>query len=256
MRLALLLALVATAAHAQVFSGTFSGTVSGGASGGGITSTESLGTCNGAADGDVVWLAPSNELRACDGSTWRKVLTDADGVLPTPDTAVPGQRFVAQAISGQTAFQALDGAYIRTGTCPNCYIRVVSSANYMPYLNAEQVSADAFTSYRFQAALNFVNAAHGITINGTTAIKAVVRVAVARDFASVPAGTCATESVTATGAATSDFIAAMADFALPSGLFVGGARVTAANTVDLTLCNVTSGALDAASGTFRFRMER
>lgn len=97
----------------------------------------------------------------------------------------------------------------------------------------------------------------GFQINGTTAIKGWVQAAVAVDFASINNNSCLTQSVTVTGATAGDAAWGNADFALPLGVSVGNVRVTAANTVELTLCNVTSGgALDPASGNFIFRLSR
>lgn len=101
-----------------------------------------------------------------------------------------------------------------------------------------------------------VTDADGLQINGTTAIKGWVQAAVAVDFASVGASACVTQSVTVTGAAVADAAWGNADFALPLGVSVGNVRVTATNTVELTLCNVTAGALDPSSGNFLFRLSR
>lgn len=96
----------------------------------------------------------------------------------------------------------------------------------------------------------------GFQINGTTAIKGWVQATVTVDFASVGGGACVTQSVTVTGAAVGDAAWGNADFAIPLGVSVGNVRVTATNTVELTLCNVTAGPLDPASGSFIFRLSR
>lgn len=97
----------------------------------------------------------------------------------------------------------------------------------------------------------------GLQINATTPIKGWVQAAVSVDFASISNGACLAQSVTVTGATAGDAVWANADFALPLGVSVGNVRVTAANTVELTLCNITAGgALDPAAGNFVFRLSR
>lgn len=109
----------------------------------------------------------------------------------------------------------------------------------------------------FPATAVKVTDSDGFQINGTTAIKGWVQAAVAVDFAAINNSACATQSVTVTGAATGDGAWANADFALPLGVSIGNVRVTAANTVELTLCNsTTAGPLDPSSGNFIFRLSR
>lgn len=102
-----------------------------------------------------------------------------------------------------------------------------------------------------------VEDADGFRINGTSPIKGVARASVTYDAPALSNNTCSPQSVTVTGAALGDYVTVNADFALPTGVAIGNARVTAANTVELTLCNITAGgALDPTSGPYLFRLER
>lgn len=77
------------------------------------------------------------------------------------------------------------------------------------------------------------------------------------DFPSINNSSCSSVSVTAPGAAAGDVVTVNARFYIGEDIAIGGARVTAANTVELTLCNVnTSVTTDPDSGTYRFRLER
>lgn len=116
---------------------------------------------------------------------------------------------------------------------------------------------NAFLTNSTAAKAVLVTDVDGFQINGTTALKGWVQAAVTVDFASIGNNACATQSVTVTGAAVGDAAWGNADFALPLGVSVGNVRVTATNTVELTLCNVTAGgALDPSSGSFIFRLSR
>lgn len=102
-----------------------------------------------------------------------------------------------------------------------------------------------------------VTDADGLIINGTSAIKGVVRASVTFDFPSIPNGTCGVSSLTVTGAAVGDYVSINADFVLPTTVGIGNARVTATNTVDLRLCNHDAAlSADPASGAYLVRLER
>lgn len=68
------------------------------------------------------------------------------------------------------------------------------------------------------------------------------------DFASVASGAVASTTVTVTGAALGDFALAWMSIAIPAGAFLA-AQVTAADTVTVTLVNLSGGAVDLASAT-------
>lgn len=75
----------------------------------------------------------------------------------------------------------------------------------------------------------------------------------ALDFGSIAAQTCATLTITATGAAADNPVAPSWPAALEAGL-TGLMHVTASNTVTVRLCNVTASAIDPASQTFAGRV--
>ncbi len=70
------------------------------------------------------------------------------------------------------------------------------------------------------------------------------------DFASIAAQTCINNTITVTGAVANDAVAVGAPTAIEAGLSISG-YVSVADTVTVRLCNVTSGAVDPASATFR-----
>jgi len=69
---------------------------------------------------------------------------------------------------------------------------------------------------------------------------------------SIPAGQNASTSVTITGATVGDIVAASPRDLLPNGLVFSFARVTAANTVQITISNHSAAAIDPVSGTWDF----
>lgn len=77
------------------------------------------------------------------------------------------------------------------------------------------------------------------------------------DPASVALSTSAEQNVTVPGVLATDVcLAVIPPAALNAGLSVSFGRVTAAATVAVRLVNVTAGALDAASGVWRFVIGR
>jgi hypothetical protein len=70
------------------------------------------------------------------------------------------------------------------------------------------------------------------------------------DYGAISDGGCASNTITVTGAATGDNVAAGWPSGLESGL-VGSMRVTSADTVTAWLCNWSGAAVDPASGTFK-----
>lgn len=97
----------------------------------------------------------------------------------------------------------------------------------------------------------------GLVVNGGTALKGRVALAVTFDSASINNGTCLNQAVTVAGALVGDFVRVNADFALPDTVMVGNARVTATNTVSLRLCNIDPALpADPASGPYNFALER
>ena len=70
------------------------------------------------------------------------------------------------------------------------------------------------------------------------------------DYGSVAANTSEEEAITVNGL-TTDMFVAINKSDLDAGLVVGNVRVSAANTLSLTIGNLTAGALDPASETYK-----
>jgi len=69
------------------------------------------------------------------------------------------------------------------------------------------------------------------------------------DPASVAANTTAEQTFTVTDLSTLDIVYVNAP-ALPTGLGIVNARVSATSTLALTFCNITASAIDPSSGTY------
>lgn len=91
----------------------------------------------------------------------------------------------------------------------------------------------------------------GITIGaGSTALKKHLRLATTIDFPSIAAQTTSDQTVTVPGAVVGDKATAHPNSLLESGLVIGGAVVTAADTVAVRLGNITTGAIDPSNRTW------
>lgn len=92
----------------------------------------------------------------------------------------------------------------------------------------------------------------GITQGNTENVSLVTAIF---DVASVGAATSVQQNVTVLGVQPSDFIS-VANATHTAGLTYGPCVCTTANTVAMTITNVTAGALDPASQTFTFLVVR
>ncbi len=100
---------------------------------------------------------------------------------------------------------------------------------------------------RYAGRLSFQN------LSGTTYFKAPITGTGTIDFSSATTGTCSTDaSITVTGAASGDTVLVSPPAAV---VLVGGSTffgwVSGADTVFIRHCNVSSGTVDPASGTYR-----
>jgi hypothetical protein len=89
----------------------------------------------------------------------------------------------------------------------------------------------------------------------STVLTVMGRVSQSLTPASVGAATCAEQNFTVTGLAVGDFV----DLTPPSitaGVAPVCARVSAANTLTVTFCNPTAGALVPAAGVYRIQVTR
>lgn len=82
---------------------------------------------------------------------------------------------------------------------------------------------------------------------GPILVHAAPPVVVSIDHGSIPAGTNVEATATVQGLTTADSILAMVQAALQDGLSIAGARVTAADTVGVTLHNSTASPIDPAA---------
>lgn len=84
------------------------------------------------------------------------------------------------------------------------------------------------------------------------ALETLTQGTVAVNPASISANACAETAVTITGAAVGDMVLLSPPASLEAGLCASGARVSAANTVQIRLCNVTGDAVDGAERTWQY----
>lgn len=75
------------------------------------------------------------------------------------------------------------------------------------------------------------------------------------DIGSVAANTSEAETATVTGVRVGDFVA-VSKPSVEAGLMFGTCRVTAADTVEITVMNTTASAIDEASETLTFLVVR
>jgi len=96
--------------------------------------------------------------------------------------------------------------------------------------------------------LNYNNSTQAFSC-GTSGSATIIKATATIDFASIADGTCLANTFTLTGAVTGDSLAPDWPSTLETGLF-GTMLVSAANTVQVRLCNLSGGAVDPASQTF------
>jgi hypothetical protein len=94
-----------------------------------------------------------------------------------------------------------------------------------------------------------------LKFNGGTGISKILKVAVARDVASLASATFRQEGpITVTGAAVGDAVTVTLPAAWPNNIIVGVPIISATDTVYLPIYNPSVGAVDPASGTFVFNV--
>lgn len=231
----------------------------------------------------------------CNGVTWGRVWTDQEGTVVSPDKTIAGGTFVSQAISGDFAFKAnnrpvwdfgdgvndeivSEGASLRfngsvkiaggqsfsvdqisptTAGGDLVIFPLVSTSRWVRIWPLGDAACVSGSSGGIQTRSGDGNRLY--QCDGTTAyrISRVVTVPVAFDFPEVTNSTCVTASVTVASAAASDTLSVNADFALPADVSIGNVRTTAADTVELKLCNSNlTTPQNPDSGIYRFRLER
>ena len=81
-------------------------------------------------------------------------------------------------------------------------------------------------------------------------VNVIIKADITLDMASIPANTTADQTITVNGALPGYPTSVWCE-ALESGLVIGHAWASALNTVKFRVGNVTTGAIDAASHTYR-----
>lgn len=259
-------------------------------SSGGISRVSSLGACGASNEGKVVWLSPSDELQVCDGTAWHQAWTEREGSLPNADAIVPARTLVLHAPAAAYALLVENNATLDLGQGPTDEIKSDGSSVLASSWKFNDVSTDVLANRTTNGSLSLSVARNTVLLasatapashctsgtdagglkhyssdgrlyycNGTVALpllRGLQPPAIAVDVASVPAASCATQTTTVTGALTTDVPTVTPGAALLSGLLIGNARVSAADTVAWDVCNVTAGALDQASTSYTFTLIR
>lgn len=245
-----------------------------------------LGACAALA-GAYAFATPVGESApspyVCDGITWRRVWTEAEGTLPNADVVVPAYTFVSQAPSGSYAFAVgNDGARVDFGTGGSDYIysngTQLFSAASLQIAPGQSVTTNILapaaggilglypTSWAVLGGTSVLatcdaGAAGGLQHLTTdhrpywcdgTQVMRVLRGLVnsaAVDPPSLLAGECSVQTVTVTGAATGAGAIVNPGAALATGMVLEGVYVSATNTVSLNLCNRSAGTVDQPSVT-------
>lgn len=96
-----------------------------------------------------------------------------------------------------------------------------------------------------------ISAATSVTVGGGTAITKIVVTGITFSPTSVAAATCAERTATLTGVTSADRIV-FNQPVLSGAVAAVAARASGADTVAVTFCNPTAGALIPASGTYTF----
>lgn len=104
-----------------------------------------------------------------------------------------------------------------------------------------------------------VRSINGFKVGSATSAQALTYVAsgtISVNPASIPAVSSAETGVTISGAAVGDIIIMNVPASLETGLAYSGVRVSAADTVQVRLTNVTAGAVDGAALTWSYTIIR
>lgn len=96
----------------------------------------------------------------------------------------------------------------------------------------------------------------GLASMGPTPMKLLKSITVSVTGASVATVVCAEQTKTVTGILAGDFVAGFIPTATGNSVGIGVVRVSADNTVAITYCNPTAGALTPATGNWTFFIVR
>jgi hypothetical protein len=95
-----------------------------------------------------------------------------------------------------------------------------------------------------------VSGVTSFSVNGGSALARYITATGTIDFASTASSTCATSTITVTGAQTGDTVQLGAPATVENGIVWSG-YVSATNTVTVRECNVTTSTIDPASASWR-----
>lgn len=102
-----------------------------------------------------------------------------------------------------------------------------------------------------------VKSTNGFTPGSSAvALTFVAKGTVSVDPASLAASTCAETQITISGATSGDVVIMNPPASLDTGITFSGARVSAADTVQVRLCNVTAGAINDSARTWTYALLR
>ncbi|MES2692789.1 MAG: hypothetical protein V4773_04895 [Verrucomicrobiota bacterium] len=195
--------------------------------------------------------SPSNPVYIRSTSTTVSGNFTVVGTLATVGPSTGANKIAVQGAAGQPrAVYLTTGAY-NDGTGAGRRWGIIADTTVEGGANAG--SNFSITAYDDAGAplspvpLAITRSTSAVVIGGTGTIKGVRTFAkIAHDFTSIAAQTVGTTTVTVTGAVVGDTVAVAPPATLNDGLICTG-RVSATNTVTLTLANITSGAIDPAS---------
>ena len=259
-------------------------------------SPSALGDC-ATLNGAYVSAIPPGETDSrpyyCNGIDWSRIWTAADGTVANADVIVPGYSFVAQAPADSYAFRVSNNfARVDFGAGSADYFysdgSQVYSVGSMQIGANQSLTVDIIGSTSggllqlfpgswviYQGVGSVAGCAGGLFAggvirlagdqrlyycDGTLALR-LTRSLVASatvDPATILPSTCATQTMTVTGVATTDVGAVVTPgAALSTGLILVNERVSASDTVSFDLCNYTTlSSVDQPSTTFTASVNR
>lgn len=144
---------------------------------------------------------------------------------------------------------------VSTGTAP----LVIASTTQVSNLNVSQLVGGTWAIPNAIGSTTPNTGAFSSVVVGTgSTVTKIHKISASITPAITNANTTSTQTFTYTGATTSDSVCSV-DYpagALGAGLCLGGARISALNTLELTLQNTTAGGITAAAGTYTITLIR
>lgn len=242
----------------------------------------SFPVCNAA--GGLVTACDDGATYQCDGNgTWAQIYTSRDGILPTADADIPAHMFFANNDEDGFFFRALNDGCIDFGAGAGDYACSIANELYF-YSTTHQattfvntlakdpqgqpfliVNAGAYTGEAANNSLATCNSSskggrqtlasdgRSYYCDGTTVLPLAVILSntASIDFPNTLAGDEKVETMTVTGAVTTDAVLCAPLVALDSGLVISYSYVSASNTVSIVERNASVGDIDPAAKNFK-----